>query len=253
MFLHDIAGLLDDPSFLDLLAARYHVVAPELPGYGASTGEELLDDMLDFTLHAWDVANALALEKPAVVGHGMGGMIAAEMAAIAPAALDRLTLVAPFGLWHDAAPVPDLFSLLPYEFPKVLFANPELGARLLLTGGGDFGDLETLKEFYIGNTRRLGTAGKILFPIPDRHLAKRLYRITTPTLLVWGEGDALLAPPYAPLWRSLMPASETVVLRGAGHMIPYEQPHELFKVIDRFLAAAEPASPAGRVTPLSDE
>ena len=40
--------------------------------------------MLDFTLHTWDVVEALGLKDPILVGHSMGGMIAAEMAAIAP-------------------------------------------------------------------------------------------------------------------------------------------------------------------------
>src|ERR1700681_4509815 len=77
VFLHDVAGLLDDTSFLDRLAAGHHVVAPELPGYGESTGEELLEDMLDFTLHGWDVVDALGIDRPVLLRHSMGGMIAA--------------------------------------------------------------------------------------------------------------------------------------------------------------------------------
>ena len=61
VFLHGAGGLLDDNPFLDQLAGRYHVFAPELPGYGESTGEDLLEDMLDFTLHGWDVVDALGL------------------------------------------------------------------------------------------------------------------------------------------------------------------------------------------------
>ena len=53
----------DDPSS-HRLAERYRVHAPELPGYGESTGEELLEDMLDFTLHGWDVVDALGLDRP---------------------------------------------------------------------------------------------------------------------------------------------------------------------------------------------
>src|SRR6266704_356952 len=81
VFLHGAGGLFAENPFLDRLAERYHVFAPELPGHGESRGEELLDDMLDFTLHGWDVVAALEIERPYLVGHSMGGMMAAEMAA----------------------------------------------------------------------------------------------------------------------------------------------------------------------------
>src|SRR6267142_396507 len=78
VFLHGLSGLLDD-TFLDLLAERHRVYAPELPGYGDSSGEELLEDMLHFTLHGWDVLDGLELtnRRPVLIGHSLGGMIAA--------------------------------------------------------------------------------------------------------------------------------------------------------------------------------
>jgi pimeloyl-ACP methyl ester carboxylesterase len=186
------------------------------------------------------VVDALGLDRPSLIGHGMGGMIAAEMAAIGPHALDRLVLISPLGLWLDDLPIPDLFSMLPYEFPRVLFADPEAGAPLLLAGGTNFGDLDALQSFYIGNTRRLGTAGKILFPIPNRRVAKRLYRVTTPTQVVWGAGDGLIDPRYAQRWVELIPGarSDAAMVADAGHMVPYEQPDALADVILPFLAAA---------------
>jgi pimeloyl-ACP methyl ester carboxylesterase len=235
VFLHDVAGLLDESSFLSRLADTHHVVAPELPGYGDSTGEELLQDMLDFTLHGWDVLDAAGITRPSIVGHGMGGMIAAEMAAVCPAGIERLLLVAPLGLWLDELPIPDLFSMLPYQFPRLLFADPDAGAPLLLAGGSNFGDLDALQAFYIGNTRRLGTAGKILFPLPNRQLAKRLYRVTVPTQLVWGTEDAFVPPAYAARWASLVPGASTATIEGAGHMVPYEQPDALADAVVSFL------------------
>jgi pimeloyl-ACP methyl ester carboxylesterase len=89
--------------------------APLLPGYGDSEGAESLRDMLDITLHTFDVINALGLERPILVGHSMGVMIAAEMAAIAPHEVERLALIAPAGLWLDDYLVPDVFSKLPHE------------------------------------------------------------------------------------------------------------------------------------------
>ena len=45
--------------------------------------------------------DALKLERPVVIGHSLGGMIAAEMACVAPAALHKLVLINPFGVWLD--------------------------------------------------------------------------------------------------------------------------------------------------------
>src|SRR5262249_55612084 len=78
VFLHGVAGLPEDRRFLDLVSERYHVLAAELPGYGESSGEELLEDMLDFALHGWDVLESLEVRQPVLIGHSLGGMIAAE-------------------------------------------------------------------------------------------------------------------------------------------------------------------------------
>jgi pimeloyl-ACP methyl ester carboxylesterase len=223
-------GLLDDTGFLDLLAERYQVYAPELPGYGDSTGEELLEDMLDFTLHGWDVIQALDIERPVLVGHSLGGMIAAEMASLIPRALDKLVLVDAFGLWLEAQPIPDLFSMLPYEFGELLFHDIQR-AQQLLTGATDVAEPDALRQFLIDNARRLGTAGKILFPIPNRRISKRLYRLTTDTRILWGEDDRLIPVDYAAQWKRLIPAASVTCIPNAGHMLPYEQPRQFVDAV----------------------
>src|SRR5204862_4883126 len=97
VFLHGASGVAEDSPFLAALARRWGVFAPLLSGYGDSEGSESLRDMLDITLHTFDVIDALGLERPILVGHSMGGMIAAEMAAIAPREVERLALIAPGG------------------------------------------------------------------------------------------------------------------------------------------------------------
>src|SRR5687767_4168479 len=151
LFLHGAGGHMPNDPLLAALATRYRVVAPLLPGYGQSSGEDGLRDMLDVTLHALDVMEKLKLKKPIVVGHSMGGMIAAEMAAIAHTEIGKLCLIAPAGLWLDDQPVVDIFTKLPYELPALLFHDAELGRRLLTAGGGDMGDLEFLKQFLVMN------------------------------------------------------------------------------------------------------
>jgi pimeloyl-ACP methyl ester carboxylesterase len=234
VFFHSAGGLLRDNPFLDGLAQRFHVYAPEWPGYGESTGEELLEDMLDFALHGWDLVDALGLSRPHLAGHSMGGMIAAEMACLAPRDLGKLALVAPAGLWMDALPIPDIFAMLPYQLAEVLFHDPAKG-QALLTGGADLSDMEALKEFYIGSQRRLSMAGKILFPIPNRRLSKRLYRLTASTLVVWGAADRLIVPAYAERWKAMIPGARVVMVEAAGHMLPYEQPDALVRALGDFL------------------
>jgi len=235
VFLHGVAGLLEDHAFLDGLAERYRVAAPELPGYGESTGEDLLEDMLDFALHGWDVVDGLGLRRPVLIGHSLGGMIAAEMACLAPAALDRLVLVNALGLWMDEHPIPDLFSFLPFEFGDVLFHDPERGAGLL-TGGLDFSDETAIREFFVANARRLGTAGKMLFPVPNRRVSKRLYRAAVDALVVWGETDRLVPPAYADRWAELLPCAAPVTrIPEAGHMAPYERPEAVAEAVTAFV------------------
>jgi pimeloyl-ACP methyl ester carboxylesterase len=250
VFLHGAGGLLPDDPFLEALAGRYRVAAPLLPGYQDSEGADALRSMLDFTLWGFDVLEALGLERPLLVGHSMGGMIAAEMAAVCPRDVRRLALLAPAGLWLDAQPLPDLFSLLPFELPALLFHDPAFGAKLmtggvLLEGGPPGPDLDFaklverfedsafLQSFLLDQARRLGTAGKILFPIPERGLAERLYRVSAKTVVVWGESDRLIPPAYAEAFRRLVPHAEIVRIAEAGHMAPYEKPEAVLEAIAR--------------------
>jgi pimeloyl-ACP methyl ester carboxylesterase len=118
--------------------------------------------------------------------------------------------------------------------PSLLFADPSRGEGIL-TGGVDFSNRDALRDFMVGNARRLGTAGKILFPIPNRRLSKRLYRLTNPTLVLWGREDRLMPPVYAERWKELVPQAEVALIEDAGHMLPYEQPEATARAISSFV------------------
>ena len=226
VFLHSAGGITEDNPFLAALARRWHVFTPLLPGYGDSEGAEGLRDMLDVTLHSFDVVDALGLDRPILVGHSMGAMIAAEMAAVAPREVERLGLIAPAGLWLDNHPIPDLFSKLPHELPALLFHDPAFGERMM-TAGADFDDPKFLEAFIIRNTRQLAMAGKLLFPIPDRGLAERLYRIRAKTMLIWGESDRVIPPAYGDAFRRGITGAEFVRIPAAGHMVIVEHPEKV--------------------------
>jgi pimeloyl-ACP methyl ester carboxylesterase len=232
VFLHGAGGVLPGDPLLEKLSQKYHLYAPLLPGYGDSEECGDIRDMLDFALHTADVVDALGLKDPILVGHSMGGMIAAEMAAIAPHDTTRLGLIAPAGLWMDDHPIPDLFATMPYEYPNLLFHDAAQGAALL-TANTRIDDPEWLKAFLVTNARQLGMAGKILFPIPERGLASRLYRIKAKTLLIWGDSDRLISPVYAQAWKKGIKGAELVAIPEAGHMVTIEKTDQVVSALAR--------------------
>jgi pimeloyl-ACP methyl ester carboxylesterase len=232
VFLHGAGGVTAEDPLLAELAKSHRVLAPLIPGYGDSEEAPEIRDMLDFTLHAWDVLDALGLKDPILVGHSMGGMIAAEMAAVQPNDVSRLALIAPAGLWDDDHPIADLFSTMPYEMPALLFHDAAAGAAML-TAGRDVTDPGFLQTYLVANARQLGMAGRILFPIPERGLAARLYRIKARTVIVWGDSDRLIPPVYAHAFKKGVPGAELVSIPEAGHMVTLEQPKAVAEAIGR--------------------
>jgi pimeloyl-ACP methyl ester carboxylesterase len=232
LFLHSAGGITGEDPFPNALAKKYHVYAPLLPGYGDSQECPELRDMLDFTLHHFDVVDALKLKDPILVGHSMGGMIAAEMAAIAPHDVSRLALICPAGLWLDDHPIPDLFATMPFEMPKLLFHDVEGGTKMM-TAGLDLSDPKFLQNYLVTNARQLGMAGRILFPVPERGLSQRLYRIKAKTILIWGDSDKLIVPAYAHAFKKAIEGAELVAIPEAGHMVTLEKTDQVVSAISR--------------------
>jgi len=113
-----------------------------------------------------------------------------------------------------------------------LFHDVAAGTALL-TAGLALDDPVWLKGFLVTNARQLGMAGKILFPIPERGLAQRLYRIMARTVLVWGDCDRLIVPAYAHEFRRKIARAELVSIPEAGHMAIWERPEAVLAALAR--------------------
>ena len=148
VFLHGAAGLEWD-SFLDGLAERFSVYAPEHPGttLGDPDGIRALDDLWDLVLYYDELFDALGLDAPAVVGHSFGGMVAAEIAATFRHRVSKLVLISAIGLWRDDEPIPNFLVMTPEELVPLAVADPNGpvaaqaagGTRPGLGGGSDEG------------------------------------------------------------------------------------------------------------------
>lgn len=105
VFFHPLAGLAWDP-FLDQLAARHTVYAPQHPGTtpGDPRAIDQVQTFWELLLCYEELLRALGLDRPTAVGQSYGGMVAADLAANFPQLFSRLVLLSPAGLWRDDAP-----------------------------------------------------------------------------------------------------------------------------------------------------
>jgi pimeloyl-ACP methyl ester carboxylesterase len=233
LFLHGAGGLMGVDPFLEELGKDFKVIAPSLPGYGESTGGELIDDVVDAALFYHELMDELKIPSAYIAGHSMGGMIAAEVAALDIRRAKKLVLVSSAGFWLDEHPIPDLFAAQLYELGDLLFHDPKSPMATALTTIPT--DMEALGAMYLERTKRFSTASKFLWPIPDRGLKKRAYRIAAPTLLIWGESDRLIPPVYAKEFSSRIKNAREYIIKQAGHMVMYEQQGEFCKAVRNFL------------------
>jgi pimeloyl-ACP methyl ester carboxylesterase len=229
VFLHGAWGLRWDP-WLDALSDSYRVVAPEHLGSGESQGIEHLEDVLDLVLYYAELFDALALPSFSLVGHSFGGMVAAEIAAINPERVRKLVLIAPVGLWLDDHPVPDVSAIPPSEVPGVLLADPA-GPTAAALRRPDPRDPEAL--FQAAMT--MASILQFIWPLPDKGLRRRLYRIQAESLVVWGDQDRLVDPAYGPQFAAAISGARLRVVAGAGHLPHLEQSAELTSIVKDFL------------------
>jgi len=234
LFLH---GDLLPPApypWMDQLAVDRHLLAPQHPGFGKSTGLEHLDDVADLTIYYLDFLDALEIEACDLIGESFGGLLAAELAALAPHRVRRLALVAPFGLWLDDLPTTDVFALPALDLHQLCWSDP--ASTIAREFAPDADDEAQQWRRSIERARSLAAAGKFLWPIPDKGLRKRIHRITAPTLLLWGDRDRIIPPGYAAMFQQNIRSSELVFVAQAGHFPLLEQSTESLAAIRRFLS-----------------
>ena len=149
-------------------------------------------------------------------------------------AYGRLVLIAPLGLWLDDHPITDIYSLLPFEFPPLLFHDPAAGTALM-AGGARLqrhrGDQD------VPHRQQPPARHRRQDPVPDpRPRGWRSGSTASPTRPcscgATTTDTCRRRTPRLAAPRSTEPELETIP--EAGHMAPYEQPGDVAGVIARF-------------------
>jgi pimeloyl-ACP methyl ester carboxylesterase len=200
------------------LTPHRRVYVVDLIGFGASRARHPFA-LAEAAGYLGQLLDQLELARVSLVGHSMGGLIAAELAADAPERVDRLVLVDPAALPLDTHLLTHALSLLHElrtispSFLPVLFADSLRAGPL---------------------TFWRAARGLML-----ADLRPKLALIRAPTLVIWGEHDALVPLAFAQQLAQYLRYEQLVVIKGAGHVPMWDRPQEFNRVLMEFLIADE--------------
>jgi pimeloyl-ACP methyl ester carboxylesterase len=211
VFLHG-AGTVTGFDALLPLAERFKLIVPHHPGFGLSADDTTIDDVHDYRRHYLDLLDELGIGDFALVGHSLGGWIAATFAADHGDRVRRLVLAAPFGLKVDAHPTVDFLSIPGEELPGYLTADLSIFEPHV--------PMPPTPEFLADRYRETTSAARLMWERPyDLKMPRWLHRLKMPTLILWGDADTLIPPGQAPVWAELIAGSEVRMLPGVGHLL----------------------------------
>ncbi|MET0276971.1 MAG: alpha/beta fold hydrolase [Pseudorhodoplanes sp.] len=229
LFLHGARGASAWLPIWETLSQRFDVIVPEHPGFGGSDMPDWLDNIGDLAYFYLDFLDALKLKAVNLAGVSLGGWIAAEVAVRDDSALKTLTLVAPAGIHVKGVAKGDIFLWSREEFTHNLFHNPDLANAALAIPPSEAEQFNEMKNRLA--TAKLGWQPRLYNP----DLRKWLHRIQTPTLIVFGDDDKVIPPPYGPAFQALIPGSRLAVIRDCGHAPQIEKADELAGLISAFV------------------
>jgi pimeloyl-ACP methyl ester carboxylesterase len=252
----DIHTLQADPfPFHEQLAEKYTVTMPVHPGCGESTGMSDITEIEDLAFHYLDLLDALEIKQATVVGFSLGGWIATEMAVRNPERIGQLVLIDSAGLQVPGTLVGDLFMYVLHrdggvmqELRELLFKDPDstIAHEIIPDGRVNIPD-EVLRYKSVTLAARVGWEPPYLF---DKKLLGRLHRITSPTLVLWGEQDRLIPMANGQAYVDNIPQASLQIVKDAGHSTIIEQPEACVERIAAFLDSGKlPASDTPALAP----
>ncbi len=233
-----------------MLARTRHVYAPDLPGFGGSAKPQADYSPAFFGWFAAGLLDALGLERAAVVGNSLGGLIALRLALSEPARVGSLVLVDSAGLGRSAtyalrsltapgygelaiawAKTPPGAAARAWSKAHLLFAHPQLAPAPWTAEQYRLAQLPGFLEAALAALRaQLDLDGQ------REVLLDRLPYLKMPTPVVWGARDRVFPPSQAQDAVSRLPKGSLTLIPDCGHMPHVECPVRFVAALDEFFA-----------------
>jgi pimeloyl-ACP methyl ester carboxylesterase len=221
------------------LAQRFHVLAPDIVGFGATKRpDDIVYSLRTWTDHVWAFLDAHDIEKTAIVGNSLGGRIALQMATDRPDRITKMALMGTPGV--GMTPTEGLAALRAYEpshdAMRDLLRNYFAVDPAMIT--------DELVEIRYAASIADGAyeAYRAMFFDP-RHAGSELgitenevRAITAPALLVHGREDKVVPMQVSVTMLGLLPNADLHVFSACGHWTQIERADEFSALVADYLA-----------------
>jgi pimeloyl-ACP methyl ester carboxylesterase len=233
------------------LARKYRVIAPDLPGFGASDKPAGRYDAAWFAVYAFSLLDVLGHRNSFVVGNSMGGRVAMEMAMLGPERVDAIACLAPAaafakrpGLWLAKVARPELAYLV----ARVPRASIRAGLRQLFADSNRLEDawydaaIEDFLRSWSSPSARTAffKALRNIYldePFGETGFWTRLETMmAAPALYVYGARDNLITPRFGEKVSRTLPWAQVEVWPDCGHVPQMEHPERALSALTNFLA-----------------
>lgn len=233
---------------IEALAENHRVIVPDMPGYGRSA--KFLDHSDPFGYLASAIRGLLdemGIATAHLVGNSLGGAAALRLAMDTPHRVGKLVLMGPGGIGTTRAlPTAGLKSLLSYyggEGPSrdklatfirtyLVYDAADIPDELI-----DLRYRASIDPQVMANPPLQRPSGLSTLLRMDLTRDKRLKRLPTPTLILWGRDDKVNRPSGGPLLLNLMRNAELVMTSRTGHWMQWERAELFNQLVTEFLSA----------------
>jgi pimeloyl-ACP methyl ester carboxylesterase len=224
LLLHGGAGPRSMGGLAGALAPSGRTVLPTHPGFDGRMRPEWCHRIEDLALVYLALIESLDLDDIVVVGHSLGGWLAAEIGLRGSPRLSAVVLIDAVGLAPAAegATITDLAPLPPPARAALSFHDPARSAAAL--AGRDPAVMrvdEDALRVYAGDPY-----------MHDPTLRGRLPGLALPTLVLWGESDRIVTPAYGKQFADAIPNARFELIARAGHLPQIEQLDEVTAAIE---------------------
>jgi len=217
-------------------AKYYHVIVPDLIGFGYSD-KPIVDYTTDFfSTFLGKFFDALGIKRPNVIGSSLGGQIAALYASANPNNIKKLILVSPSGAMKQSTPALDAYIM------AALYPNEQSAKNAfeMMESSGNEVDDEIVHGFIermqLPNAK-LAFMSTVLGLKNSEIITTKLHTIHSPTLIIWGSKDPVIPIQYAESFASSIKDCRFYRMDDCGHTPYVQDPNAFSSIVLEFLSS----------------